>query len=377
MDIIRHRLYRYLSPPVISHTDTVGCLPIWLVQCGITLVRVVFEQSTNLPPGVIFMNLRDLELFCEVALRGSFSKAAKVHHISQPAASEIVKGLEEQLGCELLNRAIRPLELTPEGRIYYDGCRELLDGYRRLEDRILQRRDKVVGPVRVAAIYSVGLLQMDCYVKEFERLYPDAALDLQYVHPEQALTSVLNEEVDLGLMSFAPRRADLIYETWQDQKMVAVVSPRHRLAGRTKIRVSELDGESVVGFTSELRIRQEVDRWLKQAKVSVNVVHAFDNIENIKRAVEVGSGLGLLPVPTVRREAEVGSLVVLELEDVDWVRRLDIVYRRTKPFTTAISRFLELLHQDPDTFSRTQQANAEAEAAAGKAANKSPAAVTR
>lgn len=299
------------------------------------------------------MNLRDLELFCEVANLGSFSKAAKVHGISQPAASETVKGLEEHLGCDLLNRAIRPLQLTPEGRIYFDGCRQLLDGYRRLEDRILQQRDKVVGPVRVASIYSVGLLQMDCYVKEFERLYPDAALDLQYLHPEQVLDSVLNETVDLGLMSFAQRRADLIYETWQDQKIVAVVAPQHRLAKRTSIRVSELDGEALVGFTAELRIRHEIDRWLKQAKVSVNLVHSFDNIENIKRAVEVGSGLGLLPIPTVRREIEFGSLVAVEIENVDWVRRLDIVYRRSKPFTTAITRFLELLHQDPGTFSQS------------------------
>ena len=301
------------------------------------------------------MNLRDLELFCEVANLGSFSKAAKVHGISQPAASETVKGLEEHLGCDLLNRAIRPLQLTPEGRIYFDGCRQLLDGYRRLEDRVLQQRDKVVGPVRVASIYSVGLLQMDCYVKEFERLYPDAALDLQYLHPEQVLDSVLNETVDLGLMSFAQRRADLIYETWQDQKIVAVVAPQHRLAKRTSIRVAELDGESLVGFTSELRIRHEIDRWLKQAKVSVNLVHSFDNIENIKRAVEVGSGLGLLPVPTVRREIEFGSLVAIEIENVDWVRRLDIVYRRSKPFTTAITRFLELLHQDPGTFSQSNE----------------------
>ncbi|RLS78941.1 MAG: LysR family transcriptional regulator [Planctomycetota bacterium] len=297
------------------------------------------------------MNLRDLELFCEVAQQGSFSKAAKTHGISQPAASETIKGLEEQLGCELLNRASRPLQLTPEGRIYFDGCRELLDGYRRLEDRILQRRDKVVGPVRIASIYSVGLLQMDCYVKEFERLYPDAALDLQYLHPEAVLDHVLNETVDLGLMSFAPRRPDLVYETWQDQKIVVVVSPEHRLAARTSIRPGELDGESLVGFTTELRIRQEIDRWLKQAKVSVNVVHAFDNIENIKRAVEVGSGLSLLPIPTVRREIEFGSLVAIELEEVDWVRRLDIVYRKTKPFTTAVSCFLELLHQNPQTFS--------------------------
>ena len=310
------------------------------------------------------MNLRDLELFCEVALLGSFSKAAKVHHISQPAASEIVKAIEAHLGCDLLNRAIRPLELTPEGRIYFDGCRELIDGYRRLEDRILQRRDKVVGPVRVASIYSVGLLQMDCYVKEFERLYPDAALDLQYLHPDEVLRSVLNEDVDIGLMSFAPRRADLVYETWQDQRIVAVASPKHRLAKRKSIRVGELDGESLVGFTTGLRMRQEIDRWLKQAKVSVNVVHTFDNIENIKRAVEVGSGLGLLPVPTVRREVEIGSLVLLDIEDAEWVRRLDIIYRRTKPFTTAISRFLELLHQDPETFTQAADARTNSSVAA-------------
>jgi DNA-binding transcriptional LysR family regulator len=133
---------------------------------------------------------------------------------------------------------------------------------------------------------------------------------------------------------------------------VVVVAPQHRLAQRKSLHVSELDGESLVSFTSELRMRHEIDRWLKQAKVSVNVVHAFDNIENIKRAVEVGSGIGLLPIPTVRRELEIGSLVSLEIKDVSWFRRLDIVYKRTKPFTTAVSRFLELLHQDPLTFSQ-------------------------
>lgn len=271
--------------------------------------------------------------------------------MSQPAASEIVKSIEEHLGCDLLNRAVRPLELTPEGVIYYDGCRQLLDEYRRLEDRVLQRRDKVVGPVRVGAIYSVGLLQMDGYVREFEQLYPDAALDLQYLHPEEVLSRVVNEEVDLGLMSFPPKRSDLNCIPWQDQPIVAVVPPEHSLAGRGSIRVEELDGEPLVGFTAELQMRNEMDKWLKQAKVHVNVVHAFDNIENIKRAVEIGSGVALLPVPTVRREVELGSLIALELEDVCWSRRLSIIHKRTKPFTTAITRFLELLAKDPETFS--------------------------
>ena len=303
------------------------------------------------------MHLRDLDLFCEVAHLGSFSKAAKAHGMSQPAASEIVKSIEEHLGCELLNRSVRPLELTPEGHIYYAGCRQLLDEYRRLEDRVLQRRDKVVGPVRVGAIYSVGLLQMDGYVREFERLYPDAALDLQYLHPEEVLARVVSEEVDLGLMSFPPTRSDLNCIPWQDQPIVVVVPPEHSLAKRDWLKAEELEGENLVGFTADLQMRTETDKWLKQAKVHVNVVHAFDNIENIKRAVEVGSGIALLPVPTVRREAELGSLVAIPLEDVTWFRRLALIHKRTKPFTTAITRFLELLQQDPETFSGPGQSH--------------------
>jgi len=303
------------------------------------------------------MNLRDLDLFCEVAHLGSFSKAAKSHGMSQPAASEIVKSIEEHLGCDLLNRAVRPLELTPEGVIYYDGCRQLLDEYRRLEDRVLQRRDKVVGPVRVGAIYSVGLLQFDGYVREFERLYPDAALDLQYLHPEEVLSRVVSEEVDLGLMSFPPKRSDLNCIPWQDQAIVVVVPPEHSFAKRDGLRVEELEGENLVGFTSELQMRTETDKWLRQAKVHVNVVHAFDNIENIKRAVEVGSGIALLPVPTVRREVELGSLVAIPLENVQWFRRLAIIHKKTKPFATAITRFLELLAKDPETFSGPGQSH--------------------
>lgn len=297
------------------------------------------------------MHLRDLELFCEVATLRSFSQAAKALGVSQPVASETVKAIEDRLGLPLINRGKRPLELTPAGRMYLDGCRELLDSFRRLEDRMQQARDKVVGPVRVAAIYSVGLLQMDCYVKQFEHLYPDAALELRYVQPDAVLDRVQNDEADLGLVSFPPRRsAELNCISWQEQEIVVVVPPQHRLATRSRMQSLELDGETMVAFTPELRIRSEMDRWFKLARVTVDIVHEFDNIENIKRAVEVGSGIALLPVPTVRRELEIGSLKALQLEDVRWVRPLGIVHRKHKELTTAVKRFLELLHEPPESF---------------------------
>lgn len=298
------------------------------------------------------MQLRDLELFCEVASLRSFSRAAKALGVSQPVASETVKALEKHLGQELICRDNRPLELTPAGRVYFEGCRELIESYRRLEDRVLQLRDKVVGPVRVAAIYSVGLLQMDCYVKQFELLYPDAALELRYLHPDKVLERVLNDEDDLGLVSFPPKRSELVCISWQEQEIVVVVPPQHRLASRKTMHATELDGETLVTFTPELQIRTELDKWLKQAKVSVDVVHEFDNIETIKRAVEVGSGIALLPVPTVRRELEIGSLRMVRLDDVRWVRPLGVIHKKSKPLTMAVSRFLELLNTAPESFFR-------------------------
>jgi DNA-binding transcriptional LysR family regulator len=298
------------------------------------------------------MELRDLELFCEVAIHRSFSKAAKALGISQPVASETIKGLEDHLGLPLINRSKRPLELTPAGEIYFSGAKELLESYRQLEDRVLLLRDKVVGTVHVAAIYSVGLLQMDCYVKQFELLYPDAALELKYLHPSQVLESVLNDEADLGLISYPPKRSDLVCIPWQEQEMVVVLPPMHRLAPRKSIQAIELDGEPLVAFTPELQIRVEMDRWLRQAKVTVDVVHEFDNIETIKRAVEVGSGIAILPAPTVKREQELGSLKVLKLEDVRWTRPLGIIHRKQKVLTTACQRFLDLLLQPPENFFR-------------------------
>ena len=298
------------------------------------------------------MHLRNVEIFCDVATRRSFSKAAEAHNVSQSSASQAVHLLEKQLETRLIDRSKRPLELTPAGRVYFEGCRELLEGFREIEDRLQGMRNKVAGRVRVAAIYSVGLLQMDAYTNLYAELFPDVELQLAYLHPDEVYSRILNDEADLGLVSFPREGGETNSIPWQEQEMVLVVPAGHRLAHRGSVAVSELNGENYVAFTSELTIRKQVDRWLRRAKVNVKIVHEFDNIENIKRAVEIGSGVAVLPIPTVRRETEFGSLVAVEFEDVTWYRPLGIVHKRNKTFSTAASKFVELLHEDPDSMRR-------------------------
>ncbi len=297
------------------------------------------------------MHLRNVEIFCDVATRRSFSKAAEAHHVSQSSASQAVGALEKRLGVQLIDRSQRPLKLTPPGQVFFEGCRDLLDRFRRIEDGVRGMTDRVTGRVRVASIYSVGLLQMDAYVKAFRKSFPDVDLQLDYLHPDEVYSRVLNDEADIGLVSFPKDGGEIAAISWQEQEMGVVLPPDHRLAGHATVAVSELAGEPFVAFTSELKIRRRIDRWLKSERVSVRVVHQFDNVENIKRAVEIGAGVALLPISTVRREVEIGTLTVADLRDVDWSRPLGVVHRRHKRLSVATDKFVELLHEDPATFS--------------------------
>lgn len=292
------------------------------------------------------MHLRFVEIFCDVAQRRSFSKGAAAHNVSQSSASQAVSLLEKRLGTRLIDRSKRPLELTPTGQIYFEGCREMLERYRAIEDRVQAIEDRVAGPVRVAAIYSVGLMQMEQFVQRFEELYPDAHLRLEYLHPDRVYQQVLADEADLGLVSYPRHSGDIVSIDWQEQPMVLVVPPGHPLVGQRSVSIHDLDGVDYVGFTQELTIRREIDRQLKRSRVAVQVVHEFDNIETIKRAIEIGSGVALLPRPTVWQEISSGALVAIELSDVDLVRPLGIVHKRNKQLTTAVRKFIELLQQE-------------------------------
>src|SRR5437588_9418419 len=131
------------------------------------------------------MQLEALKIFCDVARWASFSRGAAESGVSQSSASQAVHNLEERLGVKLFDRSKRPLILTPHGKVYYEGCKELVGRYLEVENRVkaLEDEHNVVGTVGVASIYSVGLHHMSLYIKTFGELYPGASVRLEYLHP--------------------------------------------------------------------------------------------------------------------------------------------------------------------------------------------------
>ncbi len=292
------------------------------------------------------MHLKALKIFCDVVYRRSFSRAADDNGISQSGASQVVHQLERRLGVKLVDRSKRPFTLTPEGEAYYEGCRKLLERYEALEEEVRTLHEEVAGRVRVASIYSVGLHHMNRYLQDFLSQYPKANVRLEYLHPHRVYEAVENDQADLGLVSYPKSSRTIKAIVWREEPMVLVCAPGNPLAKRPRVGFKDIDGQAMIGFDADLTIRREIDRVLNQHNAEVRVIMEFDNIETIKRAIEIDAGIGLLPQPTIVREVESGSLVAVPLASDELIRPLGILHRRGKDLGVTVRRFIDLLRSE-------------------------------
>src|SRR5260370_9495900 len=289
------------------------------------------------------MNLDTLNLYCDVIGSGSFSLGAATHRISQSADSQAVRQLEEEVGAQLIDRPKRPCMLTAEGKKFFEACLVLLDNFEKAKVEITSQRTLVGGAVRVAVIYSVGLHDMGIYCQEFTTRYPQAKIRLAYLHPHEVVEAVINDEADLGILSFPLPHRSLTIIPWHSEPMVFVCHRSHPLAKRKTVSFRDLEGENFVAFDRCLSIRKAIDKALRQRNVNVNMAMEFDNIETIKHAITIHSGVSILPQPSVAREVEAGILAAIPLDMPELVRPIGIIHRRQKLLTPTAQELLQFL----------------------------------
>lgn len=291
------------------------------------------------------MTLANLRLIRDVAQTHSVSKAARLNEISQSAASQAIQEIEREVGAELFDRSTRPLAVTAAGKLYLEYCRDLLRRHEELEASLGRLKNEAKGTVRLAAIYSVGLSEMSEIEERFSQKFPEAELHVSYLRPERVWEAVLEGEADLGLMSYAESSREVLALPWRNEEMVVATEPSHRLARRRSVRPSELQGESFIGFDDDLPIQSQIERYLRDHKVVVEVALRFDNIQMIKEAVVHGSGISIMPARVMREDLLQGRMVALKLDPADLYRPVRIIHRRKKVFNEAASGLLELLQE--------------------------------
>jgi len=286
-------------------------------------------------------------LFREIAATRSISRGAAHCGISQSAASQHVQEVERRLGVTLIDRGQRPLELTEAGKLYTEFCRDVLRREEQLGLALEALKGNVSGTVRVASIYSIGLSEISRLREEFAARYPAAHLEVEYTRPENVYEAVRNDSADLGLVSYPQPSREIAALPWREEEMQVAASPSHALAGRTELYPADLNGQEFIGFDEDLSIRRELDRYLKAQGIEVRVAMHFDNIQTIKEAVALGTGISILPARTMQSEIEQGRLVAIRLHAPDLKRPVGILHRRRKKFSRAAQAFLELLVEAP------------------------------
>ncbi len=289
------------------------------------------------------MNFGELKLFREIAATRSMSKGAAHCGVSQSAASQHVQEVERRLGLTVFDRTRRPLELTPAGKLYAEFCREILEREQALELKLESLKAELGGTVRVASIYSIGLSEMSRVREQFATRHPAAQLHVEYMRPDKIYEAVLNDTADLGLVSYPIPSRDIAVIAWRDEEMQVAVPPSHPLAARDTVFPADLNGQDFIGFDEDLSIRRELDRFLRAQGIEVSTVMHFDNIQMIKEAVALGSGISILPARTMQAEIAQGRLLAIPLQAPELVRPVGIVHRKRKQFNRATQFFLELL----------------------------------
>jgi len=291
------------------------------------------------------MHIEALKIFCDLAQLRSFSKTAEKNFVSQSAVSQQLAQLELAHKCQLVDRQKRPIELTKEGQLLYNAARDMLDRYEQLKNDLIALKSSGGGRLNVAAIFSIGMHALQNYVKKFMLRFPDVNVNIEYLSPNKIYDDVLAGEVDIGIVAVPTKNKRLEVYDFEDEPLVLVCSPKHPLAKESVIDIHKLQFERFISFGADIPTRGWIDSILQRYNVIVQPVMEFDNIETIKRAVEINSGISILPKTAIVQELTNGTLKAINFSNENFFRPTGIIVRKDKMIGPAGKYFIELLRK--------------------------------
>src|SRR6266581_455070 len=289
------------------------------------------------------MQIESLKVFCDLAETESFTKAATVNNVTQSAVSQQISSLERIFKSLLIERSKKKFRLTREGQVLYEYAKQIIGTYDALHSKLQEIKDIISGTIRIATIYSIGLHDLPPYLKKFLKSYPTVNVHVEYRRANQVYDDVIGNVVDLGLVAYPQRDNKLEVYPLRKEPLVLIVHPQHPFAKQKSIRLKNLTGQKFIGFEPDIPTRKALDRLLKENSVQVDHVMEFDNIETVKRAVEIDAGVAIVPQGTVIQEVAKQTLAEVRIEDVELYRPLAAIHKKNKVLSPAIKAFLATL----------------------------------
>jgi DNA-binding transcriptional LysR family regulator len=294
------------------------------------------------------MQIESLKMFCDLAETESFTKAAQINKVTQSAVSQQVSALERYFKTILIERTKKQFRLTHEGQLLYQCCKQILENLQAFEAKLQEMKGIVTGSISIATIYSAGLHNIANALKQFMRLYPQVNVRVEYRQYKQIYDEILRNIVDIGFVAYPVNEPGINVIPFSKDKLVIACSIDNPLANLKAVHLKKLDGMNFVGFDSQIPTRLEIDNILSKYGVKPHYIMEFDNIETVKRAVEIDIGVSILPQNTITQEVATGTIAQIEILDGAFYRPIAMLIKKNKPLTPALAKFLEILQKNSE-----------------------------
>jgi DNA-binding transcriptional LysR family regulator len=291
------------------------------------------------------MQIESLKMFCDLAETESFTKAAQISGVTQSAVSQQISSLERIFKSLLIERSKKRFRLTREGQVLYDYSKQIIQSYESLHSKLQELKDIISGTIRVATIYSIGLHDLPSYVKRFMKSYPTVNVHVEYRRANQVYDDVLSNVVDLGLVAYPVKDPKVEILALRKEPLTLICHPQHPFAKLKSVKLKALTGQKIIGFEPDIPTRKALDKILKEHGVEVKHVMEFDNVETVKRAVEIDAGVSIVPQGTIAQEISKQTLVAVDIEDGDFFRPIAAIYKKNKVLSPAMKQFLTILKE--------------------------------
>ena len=288
------------------------------------------------------MQFESLKMFCDLAETESFTRAAQINGVTQSAVSQTISALESHFKSLLLERSKKNFRLTPEGEVLYDYSKRILQSYGAINSKLQELKGVVSGTIRLATVYSIGLHELPPYIKRFLQEHSGVHVHVEYRRNNRVYEDVLGNIVDLGLVAYPNRDSRLETVPISSDPLVVICHPQNPVAKQKSVKLKTLNGQKLISFEQDMPTRKALDKIFKDHDVTVEHVREFDNIETLKRVVELDSGIAIVPEETVRLEVSTGTLATVPLEG-KYCRHLGVIYKKGKVLSPAIKLFIEML----------------------------------
>lgn len=293
------------------------------------------------------MHVENFKIFSDLVDSKSFSRAAKLNGITQSAVSQQLRSMEKHFNVLIVDRSQKQFRLTREGEKLYDSARDILHRYERLMSDLQEMKKVISGTIHISTIYSIGLHELPPYIKTFLQEFPSVNVRVEYRRSNLVYEDILHNSVDLGLVAYPNRMRQLEVIPFLEDLLVLICHPEHPLAKQSEVELTELAEEKFIGFDQDIPTRKATDQIFRAEKIDIDPVMEFDNIETVKRAVEINAGVAILPRATVEQELEQGLLKAIPFKGVRHTRPLAIIHRKGRVLTPAIKKFIANLTGKP------------------------------